>query len=113
MASDAFFPFRDGIDSAAERGIAAIIQPGGSMRDDEVVKSADEHTISPWYLLPCVISGTNSMTKINALVVGSGGREHAQAWSLTKSPKVDFVYVAPGNAGTELDKTFRMFLFHQ
>ena len=46
MASDAFFPFRDGIDSAAERGIAAIIQPGGSMRDDEVVKAADEHSIA-------------------------------------------------------------------
>ena len=43
------------------------------------------------------------MTKINALVVGSGGREHALAWSLTKSSKVDSVYVAPGNAGTELD----------
>ena len=44
------------------------------------------------------------MTNINALVVGSGGREHALAWSLTKSPKVDSVYVAPGNAGTELDE---------
>lgn len=43
MASDAFFPFRDGIDAAAEYGIAAIIQPGGSMRDDEVIKAADEH----------------------------------------------------------------------
>ena len=43
MASDAFFPFRDGIDAAAEAGIAAIIQPGGSMRDDEVIAAADEH----------------------------------------------------------------------
>jgi phosphoribosylaminoimidazolecarboxamide formyltransferase/IMP cyclohydrolase len=43
MASDAFFPFRDGIDSAAEAGIAAVIQPGGSMRDDEVIAAADEH----------------------------------------------------------------------
>ena len=42
MASDAFFPFRDGIDNAAERGIAAVIQPGGSMRDDEVITAADE-----------------------------------------------------------------------
>ncbi|MCR8922983.1 bifunctional phosphoribosylaminoimidazolecarboxamide formyltransferase/IMP cyclohydrolase [Dasania sp. GY-MA-18] len=42
MASDAFFPFRDGIDSAAEAGIAAVIQPGGSMRDDEVIAAADE-----------------------------------------------------------------------
>jgi phosphoribosylaminoimidazolecarboxamide formyltransferase/IMP cyclohydrolase len=43
MASDAFFPFRDGIDAAAEVGISAIIQPGGSMRDDEVIAAADEH----------------------------------------------------------------------
>jgi phosphoribosylaminoimidazolecarboxamide formyltransferase/IMP cyclohydrolase len=43
MASDAFFPFRDGIDQAAEAGIKAVIQPGGSMRDAEVIASADEH----------------------------------------------------------------------
>jgi phosphoribosylaminoimidazolecarboxamide formyltransferase / IMP cyclohydrolase len=43
MASDAFFPFRDGIDQAAEAGIAAVIQPGGSVRDEEVVAAADEH----------------------------------------------------------------------
>jgi phosphoribosylaminoimidazolecarboxamide formyltransferase/IMP cyclohydrolase len=43
MASDAFFPFRDGIDHAAEAGVAAVIQPGGSVRDDEVVAAADEH----------------------------------------------------------------------
>ena len=42
MASDAFFPFRDGIDSAAESGIVAVIQPGGSMRDEEVIAAADE-----------------------------------------------------------------------
>ncbi len=46
MASDAFFPFRDGIDAAAEAGITAIIQPGGSMRDDEVIAAADEHDIA-------------------------------------------------------------------
>ena len=46
MASDAFFPFRDSIDAAAEKGVKAIIQPGGSMRDDEVVQAADEHGIS-------------------------------------------------------------------
>ena len=46
MASDAFFPFRDGIDSAAEAGITAIIQPGGSMRDNEVIAAADEHNIA-------------------------------------------------------------------
>ncbi len=43
MASDAFFPFRDGIDAAAEAGIKCVIQPGGSMRDDEVIQAADEH----------------------------------------------------------------------
>jgi len=43
MASDAFFPFRDGIDAAAEAGIRAVIQPGGSMRDAEVIAAADEH----------------------------------------------------------------------
>ncbi|ALO43286.1 MULTISPECIES: bifunctional phosphoribosylaminoimidazolecarboxamide formyltransferase/IMP cyclohydrolase [Pseudoalteromonas] len=42
MASDAFFPFRDGIDAAAEAGITAVIQPGGSMRDEEVIAAADE-----------------------------------------------------------------------
>ncbi len=43
MASDAFFPFRDGIDSAGEAGIVAVIQPGGSMRDEEAIAAADEH----------------------------------------------------------------------
>ena len=46
MASDAFFPFRDGIDAAAAAGIKAIIQPGGSMRDEEVIAAADEHGIA-------------------------------------------------------------------
>ncbi len=46
MASDAFFPFRDGIDAAAEAGIKAIIQPGGSMRDEEVIAAANEHGIA-------------------------------------------------------------------
>jgi phosphoribosylaminoimidazolecarboxamide formyltransferase/IMP cyclohydrolase len=46
MASDAFFPFRDGIDTAAETGISAIIQPGGSMRDDEVIQAANEHGLA-------------------------------------------------------------------
>jgi AICAR transformylase/IMP cyclohydrolase PurH len=46
MASDAFFPFRDGIDAAAKTGIAAIIQPGGSMRDDEVIEAANEHGLA-------------------------------------------------------------------
>jgi phosphoribosylaminoimidazolecarboxamide formyltransferase/IMP cyclohydrolase len=46
MASDAFFPFRDGLDSAAEVGVSAVIQPGGSLRDDEVIAAADEHGIA-------------------------------------------------------------------
>jgi len=43
LASDAFFPFRDGIDMAAEAGVTAIIQPGGSVRDEEAIQAADEH----------------------------------------------------------------------
>ncbi len=46
LASDAFFPFRDGVDAAAEAGVTAIIQPGGSLRDDEVIKAANEHGIA-------------------------------------------------------------------
>ena len=46
MASDAFFPFRDGIDTAAAAGIRAVIQPGGSMRDNEVIDAANEHGIA-------------------------------------------------------------------
>jgi len=46
LASDAFFPFRDGIDQAAAAGVRAIVQPGGSMRDEEVIGAADEHGIA-------------------------------------------------------------------
>jgi len=46
LASDAFFPFRDGVDAAAERGVRAVVQPGGSMRDDEVIRAADEHGLA-------------------------------------------------------------------
>jgi phosphoribosylaminoimidazolecarboxamide formyltransferase/IMP cyclohydrolase len=46
LASDAMFPFRDGVDTGAEAGAAAIIQPGGSIRDDEVIAAADEHNIA-------------------------------------------------------------------
>jgi phosphoribosylaminoimidazolecarboxamide formyltransferase/IMP cyclohydrolase len=46
LASDAFFPFRDGVDAAAAAGVAAIVQPGGSIRDEEVVAAADEHGIT-------------------------------------------------------------------
>jgi phosphoribosylaminoimidazolecarboxamide formyltransferase/IMP cyclohydrolase len=46
MASDAFFPFRDGIDAAGKAGITAVIQPGGSMRDEETIAAANEHNIA-------------------------------------------------------------------
>jgi len=46
LASDAFFPFRDGIDEAARHGITAVIQPGGSLRDDETIAAADEHNLA-------------------------------------------------------------------
>jgi phosphoribosylaminoimidazolecarboxamide formyltransferase/IMP cyclohydrolase len=46
LASDAFFPFRDGIDEAARHGITAVIQPGGSVRDEEVIAAADEHDLA-------------------------------------------------------------------
>ncbi len=46
LASDAFFPFRDGVDGAAAAGVSAIVQPGGSVRDDEVIAAADEHGIA-------------------------------------------------------------------
>jgi phosphoribosylaminoimidazolecarboxamide formyltransferase/IMP cyclohydrolase len=46
MASDAFFPFRDGIDAAAQAGITAVIQPGGSIRDEEVIQAADQHDMA-------------------------------------------------------------------
>jgi len=46
IGSDAFFPFRDGVDQAAQAGVKAIVQPGGSVRDAEVVAAADEHQIA-------------------------------------------------------------------
>ncbi len=46
LASDAFFPFRDGVDAAAEAGVRAVVQPGGSVRDEEVVAAADEHDMA-------------------------------------------------------------------
>ena len=46
LASDAFFPFRDGIDEAAKAGVTAIIEPGGSVRDSEVIEAANEHGIA-------------------------------------------------------------------
>jgi phosphoribosylaminoimidazolecarboxamide formyltransferase/IMP cyclohydrolase len=49
MASEAFFPFRDSIDAAAEAGVKAIIEPGGSIRDDEVIKAANEHKVALYF----------------------------------------------------------------
>jgi phosphoribosylaminoimidazolecarboxamide formyltransferase/IMP cyclohydrolase len=46
LGSDAFFPFRDGVDQAAEAGVRAIVQPGGSVRDAEVIAAADDHDIA-------------------------------------------------------------------
>jgi len=46
LASDAFFPFRDGVDEAAKHGITAVIQPGGSVRDEEVIAAANEHSVA-------------------------------------------------------------------
>jgi phosphoribosylaminoimidazolecarboxamide formyltransferase/IMP cyclohydrolase len=46
VASDAFFPFRDGVDALAESGAVAVIQPGGSIRDEEVIAAADEHNMA-------------------------------------------------------------------
>jgi phosphoribosylaminoimidazolecarboxamide formyltransferase/IMP cyclohydrolase len=46
LASDAFFPFRDGLDEAAKVGVTAVIEPGGSLRDDEVIAAANQHKIA-------------------------------------------------------------------
>ena len=46
LGSDAFFPFRDGVDQAAQAGVLTIVQPGGSVRDEEVIAAADEHGIA-------------------------------------------------------------------
>ena len=46
LASDAFFPFRDGVDAAAAAGVKAIVEPGGSVRDEEVIAAANEHGIA-------------------------------------------------------------------
>ena len=85
VASDAFFPFRDGVDAAAEAGAAAIIQPGGSVRDAEVdrrrrrARDGDgAHRRAP---LPALAMTASSS-------VGSGGREHALAWKIGAEPAV-------------------------
>jgi len=118
VASDAYFPFRDGLDVLAQAGAKAVIQPGGSMRDGEVIAAADEawhrhggHRLPPLQALtelPSPVAGEGvaaihpeAIMKI--LVIGNGGREHALAWRLAQGAKVQKVYVAPGNAGTALE----------
>ena len=49
LASEAFFPFRDSVDEASKVGVSAIIQPGGSIRDDEVIEASNEHNISHYF----------------------------------------------------------------
>jgi phosphoribosylaminoimidazolecarboxamide formyltransferase/IMP cyclohydrolase len=49
LASEAFFPFRDSIDAAAEAGVKCVIEPGGSVRDDEVIEAADEHGMALYF----------------------------------------------------------------
>ena len=49
LASEAFFPFRDSVDEASKVGVRAIVQPGGSIRDDEVVQAADEYGIALYF----------------------------------------------------------------
>ena len=66
VASDAFFPFADGLLAAAEAGATAVIQPGGSMRDDEVIKAADEPA-SPWCSPACATSGIDGARPLMSL----------------------------------------------
>ncbi len=96
LASDAFFPFGDTVETAAKHGIAAIIQPGGSIRDEESIKAADEAGIA------MVFTGIRHFKHLEVTmkvcVIGNGGREHAIAWRLSISPSVEKVYAVPGSA---------------
>src|SRR5690554_4679274 len=58
---------------------------------------------SPWYSPACGISVIKENNKMNVLIIGNGGREHALAWKAARSPLADRVFVAPGNAGTALE----------
>src|SRR5258706_13350004 len=58
------------------------------------------NTASPWCSPACATSGIDGKARMKLLVIGSGGREHAMAWKLAQSPKVQKVFVAPGNGGT-------------
>jgi hypothetical protein len=59
VASDAFFPFPDGVEEAARHGATAFIEPGGSMRDADVIAAADRPWASPWCSRACGTSGTH------------------------------------------------------
>jgi phosphoribosylaminoimidazolecarboxamide formyltransferase/IMP cyclohydrolase len=67
LASDAFFPFRDGLDEAASHGITAVIQPGGSVRDKEVIQAANEHGIAMVFTPACAAI-SNTEPEENAVV---------------------------------------------
>ena len=69
VASDAFFPFADGLIAAAEAGATAVIQPGGSMRDDEVIAAADEPA-SPWSSPACATSATDQAARSSGRSAG-------------------------------------------
>ena len=107
MASDAFFPFRDGLDAAAQFGIRAVIQPGGSRRDDEVIAAADEHGIAMVFTGHAPLPALRTSTAMKVLIIGGGGREHALAWKCAAEPGVTQVLVAPGNAGTGAEPRVR------
>ena len=97
VASDAFFPFRDGLDVVADAGAIAVIQPGGSLRDQEVISAADERGIAMVFTAhPSFRTSADSRVKL--LVIGGGGREHALAWKLARSPRVSKV-MSPGQCG--------------
>ena len=63
MASDAFFPFRDGIDAAATAGITAVIQPGGSIRDKEIIQAVDEQGLS------MILTGMRHFRQLNGCLI--------------------------------------------
>ena len=97
LASDAFFPFRDNIDFAASKGVLHIIQPGGSIKDDEVIKAAEEKSHYDFYRSEAL----QALMKI--LVIGQG--EENMHWLGTISiKKSKIVFVALGMAASTEEK---------
>jgi phosphoribosylaminoimidazolecarboxamide formyltransferase/IMP cyclohydrolase len=84
LASDAFFPFRDGVDAAAEAGVKAIVEPGGSVRDEEVIQAANEHGIA------LVFTGRSSRSRWSALGIRAPGTTRASAARLPALPGSSF-----------------------